>query len=254
MRLLALATSGPFAAVGLRAEDGTLDVSPLGAGAERGRGVLVAVEALLAGRGWKPADLSGIAVDVGPGSFTGVRVGVSTAKALALGLSIPVVGVLSLDALAAAAGPPSGETPVPILALRDARAGEAYFALYHPEAVDAAVISGRTPDTYGEIDVPPRRLTRLLRGTAAAIRRALEERGLARALAVGEDAERLAVSLPLRGLVTGVRTPAAGPAEIFRLALPRFLSGATDDPDALAPAYLQPSTPERRLSGDAPPG
>jgi tRNA threonylcarbamoyladenosine biosynthesis protein TsaB len=232
VRLLALATSGPSGAVGVAEDDGPVDVVALGSGAERGRGVVSAVDEALRRRGWRPADLEGVAVDVGPGSFTGSRVGVATAKAVCFGLGIPVVGVSSLDALARAAGP----SDVPLLALRDARSGEAYFALY--EAPGAA------PGT----DAPPRRLTRLARGRAEDVRRALEERSIARALAVGEDAERLAVTMPLSGLLAGVRTPVADPAAVLSIALPRFRAATTDDAAALAPSYLQPSTAEARLA------
>jgi tRNA threonylcarbamoyladenosine biosynthesis protein TsaB len=233
--ILALATSGPHASVGLLVEGRPLAVRALGSGAERGRGVAPAVDALLTEHGLRPADVRGIAVDVGPGSFTGVRVGVATAKAMAFGLSVPVVGVESLEALAVAAGP----ADAPLLVLRDARAGEAYFGLYRPLATPA---SPEAPPP-----APPSRLMKASRGRADAIRAALEERSIARAIAVGEDAERLAITLPLTGLLAGVRTEAAGPAAILALALPRLRAGTTDDVDALAPRYLQPSTPERRL-------
>jgi len=98
---------------------------------------------------------------------------------------------------------------------------------------------------------PPFRLMKPARGRADAIRQALEERSIAKALAVGEDAERLAITMPLAGLLAGVRTPDAGPDAILALALPRFAAGTTDDPDTLAPRYLQPSTPERRLAEEA---
>lgn len=73
-------------------------------------------------------DLSGIAriaVTVGPGSFTGIRVGVAAARGLALGLGRVCVGVGSLQALAAAAA-----TPGPVLALIDARRGQVYAGLF----------------------------------------------------------------------------------------------------------------------------
>lgn len=243
MRLLALATSGPFAAVGLWTGVPPLVTSVLGAGAERGRGVTPAIAALLEAQGLAPKDLEGIAVDIGPGSFTGVRVGVATAKALAMGLGIPLVGVVSLSAVALSCGPSS----TPILALRDARAGEAYFALYEP-------LARSLDEEPVEATTPPMRISKPARGRVDLIRRTIEERGLAKVMACGEDAERLAVTLPLQGLISGVRTPTAGPEEVLRLAIPRFLSKSTDDPDALAPSYLQPSTPERRLAGEMPPG
>ena len=68
-----------------------------------------------------------VAVDIGPGSFTGVRVGVATAKGLAFALGIPVVSVSSLEVLAEAA--PADRD---VLALRDAGRGTYYVARYGP--------------------------------------------------------------------------------------------------------------------------
>ena len=192
-------------------------------------------------RGVSRRELEGVAVEVGPGSFTGVRVGVATAKAIALGLSIPIVGVVSLDALALAAGPSDRE----ILALRDARSGEAFFAIYRANPSP----EGGTSDT-GPFALPMR-LQKPTRGPAALIRQYLEERGISKVLAVGEDAERLAITLPLAGLLAGVRTTPVTPAEILAWAQPRFENGTTDDPDAIAPLYLQPSTPEKLLAEKA---
>lgn len=77
----------------------------------------------------KKSDLALIAVDHGPGSFTGVRVGVASARGLAQGLMLPVVGVGSLEALAwQAASALSG--PVIVAAHLPALAGEAYFAVF----------------------------------------------------------------------------------------------------------------------------
>lgn len=74
------------------------------------------------------ADLDAIAVSVGPGSFTGVRVGVSTARGLALALKVPAIGVTTLEALAAEA---SEEFPgSPVFALVDGGRGEIHAALY----------------------------------------------------------------------------------------------------------------------------
>jgi len=86
--------------------------------------VLVDVHALLGDAGCAPEDLTGIAVGTGPGSFTGVRIGLATARGLAVALELPVAGVSTLTALAAGA---PGALPV-----IDARRGEV-FALVDGE-------------------------------------------------------------------------------------------------------------------------
>lgn len=79
-------------------------------------------------------DLVGVACDIGPGSFTGVRVGVSCAKGIALALGIPLVGVVSLQAMAHRAfrgrEVPPGHAALPMI---DAKRGEVFAAAYDAE-------------------------------------------------------------------------------------------------------------------------
>lgn len=85
--------------------------------------------AAAAAGGW--ASVGRVAVGVGPGSFTGLRVGVATARALALSCGLPVSGVCTLDALGRALGETAAEGSWR-LALLDARRGEVFAALYAP--------------------------------------------------------------------------------------------------------------------------
>ena len=81
--------------------------------------------------GISTSDISAIAIDVGPGLFTGMRVGIATAEMMAWSLDIPVVPVCSLDVLAASLWH-SEDT---VVAALDARRGEVYWAMYRPDPV-----------------------------------------------------------------------------------------------------------------------
>ena len=73
-------------------------------------------------------DIGAIGVDIGPGLFTGMRVGIATAKAMAHALQVPVVGVSSLDLLAH----PLRHSSKVIASVIDARKGEVFYAFYRP--------------------------------------------------------------------------------------------------------------------------
>jgi len=80
------------------------------------------------------ADLEGIAVAIGPGSYTGLRIGLALAKGLALPRDVPLVGVPTLHILAAALSPPSAARDVPLWAALAAGRGRFLAACYPPSA------------------------------------------------------------------------------------------------------------------------
>jgi len=123
--LLALDTSTP--SVTAAVHDGTRVLAEATVVDARRHGELLAgqVAQVLAEAGLTPADLTAIAVGVGPGPFTGLRVGVVTALTLGLALSVPVHGVCSLDALAWRA-----VVDGPFVVATDARRREVYWARY----------------------------------------------------------------------------------------------------------------------------
>ena len=88
--------------------------------------LLADVDALLRRAHWSVDDLDALAVSVGPGSFTGVRIGVTTARTLAWTLGLPLVGCCSLEVLARNA---AGRTGI-VAPMFDARKKEVYYAVY----------------------------------------------------------------------------------------------------------------------------
>jgi tRNA threonylcarbamoyladenosine biosynthesis protein TsaB len=96
--------------------------------AAHSRRLMPAIDFLLAQLDVAPRRIEGYAVTVGPGSFTGLRVGLSTVQGMALAAGCPVVGLSALDVLAARA---AGERPgAPIVALVDSERGEMYAGFY----------------------------------------------------------------------------------------------------------------------------
>jgi tRNA threonylcarbamoyladenosine biosynthesis protein TsaB len=129
MRVLALETSTLAGGVALVDGERLVAEYVLDVGVTHSERLLAAVDRVLADARWAPRELEGIAVSIGPGSFTGLRIGVSTAKGLAWALGVPIAAVPTLDAMAAAV--PWAALPVcPVL---EARRGEVYASLYRHE-------------------------------------------------------------------------------------------------------------------------
>ncbi|MCB0989349.1 MAG: tRNA (adenosine(37)-N6)-threonylcarbamoyltransferase complex dimerization subunit type 1 TsaB [Acidimicrobiales bacterium] len=126
MLILAIETSTPQVGVALVDYDGVLASFHANRDRRHAETVVPAVEFLFRQAGVGPSDLGAVAVDVGPGLFTGLRVGLATAKTMAQSLRIPMVGVSSLDLLAFAARMSDRR----IVATVDARRGEVFAATY----------------------------------------------------------------------------------------------------------------------------
>ncbi|MBQ3108305.1 MAG: tRNA (adenosine(37)-N6)-threonylcarbamoyltransferase complex dimerization subunit type 1 TsaB [Clostridia bacterium] len=148
MKLLALSTSGPSASAALLEDGVLLGFCEAAHGPAHSETILPLAEELLRERGLCPADMDAFAVDVGPGSFTGVRIGVSIANALGFAAGKPVIPVDSLTALSYNA---RGEDTV--AALLDARNGNGYAATfengvctYGPAAVVTAEYLATVPE------------------------------------------------------------------------------------------------------------
>jgi len=93
--------------------------------------ILPVIDRLLEITSTQKDDLELIAVGCGPGSFTGIRIGIATAKGLSMALGCPITGISSLDALAYAAVP----STMPVMPVIDARKSEIYCCLYSAEGL-----------------------------------------------------------------------------------------------------------------------
>ncbi len=144
-------------------------------------------------------DLDRIAVTVGPGSFTGVRVGVATARGLALALAVPAVAVTTLAALADAAR--ARYPGRPVLAANDARRDEIYAALYDSAGHEIAAPHVTTLSATASQVTPETVLT----GSAAPHLAAMG----AAAFAVAGETAGPPIDVVAR---LGARDPGAGPA------------------------------------------
>jgi tRNA threonylcarbamoyladenosine biosynthesis protein TsaB len=175
------------------------------------------------------AEIEGIAVSLGPGSFTGVRVGLSAVKGLALATAKAVVGVPGLDALA-------GHLPVTprlICPLVDARKGEVYAALYRKR-------------TGGEVE----RLTPYWALSPAALMEKIPRR---QTIFLGDGAEVYGEFIKGR---MGEHALFAPPqlrflrgAMVAELGRKRLMKGECDDVSSLVPIYVRQSDAEIKWAG-----
>jgi tRNA threonylcarbamoyladenosine biosynthesis protein TsaB len=173
--------------------------------------VFPGIEHLLKSLGRRPSDIEGFAVAVGPGSFTGVRVGISTVQGLVLGSGRPVIGVTSLEALAAKMQD-AADALVPMV---DAYRDQVFAAVYDAELSQQREPAAIAPEDW--LDVLPRGAALLGDGA-----RRYRDRLAAR---------RPDLVFPPRSLFLA--------ATIGRLAQVRLARGQGIDAFALHPLYLR---------------
>ena len=194
------------------------------AGKARQESVTPALEQMLAWSGLDLGRVGGIAVGIGPGLFTGLRVGVETAKTLAQVLNVPIVGITSLDVLAFAVR----HTSRRIACVIDARRGEVFAAVYR--AVPGGVVRETDhlvlkPDhLVAELQAVPGEVLCVGNG-AILYRREIEDLG-----------SRVEFASP------AVAYPDA--AALVELAIPRFTREEHDRLFEVVPLYLRKSDAE----------
>jgi tRNA threonylcarbamoyladenosine biosynthesis protein TsaB len=223
--VLALDTSTLVASVAVLGPDRDTQVE--GRAERRSDDLFALIDRALTETGVALADLAAIAVGAGPGSFTGLRIGMATAKGMCLATGLPLWSASSLAALALDAGavePLSGALVVPVF---DARRGEVCAGFFR-------VSGDRAESLADERIVEPT----LLAGVTAELR---AEHGLDRALFVGDALAMHGAALAAAGqpLAAARVTPSA--RSVARLALggPR-----TDVLRTGTPVYIRPSAAE----------
>lgn len=147
--VLAIATATPQVSVAI-GEPGERAVGSvrLTQGRRHGEVLAPAIESLTRLTGAGLEQLSMLAVDAGPGLFTGLRVGIATAKAIASALGVPLVAASSLELLAH----PHRQSGRPVAAVVDARRGEVFWAVYQPGGDGMLAVS--EPSVSPPADLP----------------------------------------------------------------------------------------------------
>jgi len=239
--ILAMDTSTMIGGIALLRDGVVVGEHILNVRATHSERLMSSVEALMAAAGVCPTDLDAMACGVGPGSFTGVRIGVSACKAMAYALSIPMVSVPSLDALAYG----RGRGACAVWCLIDARHGRCYSACFKPpESLEAQAWALQRVSDYA--------IRSISEVCALAQESVSASASSARALFLGDGA--LAYAESLRAALPGAAEipPAPGailrPSQVGLLGTDLLRAGAVSDPRAAVPMYLRPSEAEVKLA------
>ena len=128
MLILGIETATQQVSVAIGGHEGVLAVFELSRGRRHAETLTPAIEFVCRQADIEIREFGAIAVDIGPGLFTGMRVGLAAGKAIAQALRVPMIGISSLDLLAF----PLRYTDRTVAAVIDARKGEVFYALYRP--------------------------------------------------------------------------------------------------------------------------
>jgi tRNA threonylcarbamoyladenosine biosynthesis protein TsaB len=234
MRILALDTATTACTVAVADGDHMLAELTLEVPRAHSTRLMPLIAQAIGDSGLAKTDIDAIAVGVGPGSFTGLRIGLATAKGLAFALDRPCVGVPTLRAMAYGTSAQIGLV-VPML---DAKRGEVFAAIYAAGDRDPATWTELLPPSH----LPVAQLAAAIKDLRTGLRHTWQF-----VTCCGDVAARYWEQL---GLEDGVARPAPVGATMPRAwavaAVGRSLlaSGQESDPEALAPVYLRKSEAE----------
>jgi tRNA threonylcarbamoyladenosine biosynthesis protein TsaB len=226
MRLLAIDTATSICGVAL-AHHGAVEAAvSLDTGQTHTRTIMDTILSTLRFCGIDLQQIDGFAVTQGPGSFTGLRIGISTVKGLSMAMDKSMAGVSTLEALASQARTEC-ELICPMI---DARRGEVYWTLFHRQQ---GKLAGLLPEQVGPAEKAVEQIDGrccFIGNGALAYRHTLESLVHSSSQWVSEDESRLS------------------PAAVSRIGWRLFQSGQSVDPALFAPVYLRKSDAEINLS------
>lgn len=169
---------------------------------------------------WSLQDLDGIVLTIGPGSFTGLRIGMAVAKGLAFSLDLPLVGVNTLDVLANEAVFWTGM----ICTCIKARADEAYVALYKKESDRIRSYSDYRSIALGDLGA------------------LITER----TLVISHPHDLVSKWSSNPNVVTGPKRPVISPSTVATMGYRKLIDGETEDLASVEPFYLTNFEPRRK--------
>jgi tRNA threonylcarbamoyladenosine biosynthesis protein TsaB len=231
MRILALETATNTVGLALMDECKVLGELTLDLGRHHAEVLLPALDKLFAMTGLKPEEMDLLACTIGPGSFTGLRIGISTVKGLALAIDKPIVGVSTLEALALNAIPAAGW----ICPMFDARKSQVYTGLYRigPDGLPASAGEERLIGIGDFLQGLPGEEILFLGDGAVAHAGLIDEIMGKRAVVCSSSKNRILAS------------------SVGLIGRKRYQNGLCLDMLTFAPRYLRPSTAEDKHKTDA---
>ncbi len=219
MMILGLETSTSMASLGVVSEDETLAELKVDLKAEYSRKLMSAIDCLLTSVSLDPNELSGLSISIGPGSFTGLRVGLATIKGLAYSLGKPIVAIPSLDAIAWR----FGYLSCVIASIIDAKKEEIYVALYQKRKDNLERIS-----PY--LVLPPQGLSKII-----------TRKTLFVGPGVGAFRKRISESLKDKALFLSEEICYVSGEAIARMGMRKLLRGEFENIGKLEPLYVRES-------------
>ncbi|MFP3869605.1 MAG: tRNA (adenosine(37)-N6)-threonylcarbamoyltransferase complex dimerization subunit type 1 TsaB [Syntrophobacteria bacterium] len=224
MKILAVETATPVGSIALADGPEPKAQYMLNVAVTHNRRLLPAIDRILADSAWSLDDIEGLAVSLGPGSFTGLRIGLSIMKGLAWATGKPLAGIPTLEALAANVP----LVPYLICPVLDARKGEIFTALYRQP--DGWELERLTP----YMAVKPEKLVDLIWEKTVLVGNGLLRYG---AYLAGILGERLVQAPPHLNIVHATA--------VAWLAEQRLRRGMVEDVSTCTPLYVRPSEAKR---------